>query len=364
MRGLEQKEGGFLDDKVAFTKYSIDNDPMDIRHFEELKTHSKELLKSEEAGSKEYPQFPEAQQDMYDALYKNNPDINEEWMMKREFLLNRKIIEKLTDSPRYKELRVMTTLDVVNSTVGTQLMSEEMIKLIKELQKEREALQGVVDAAGAMAQAQANAQGKGQPGGKNGPGKGKKTEELTLEQAKEKYDQAMEKFQELTNRPEFKQSIDKITARVQDQVRETSDLISNWGLESSGSFQRKSAQQKMELLNRLRNSSKLRKIAQLAGRFRRLAQLHKRERIKTGQDEMYTINQGNNIARLIPSEMLRLLHPSTRMPFLLDLLEGKTLEYKIQGKQKKGKGPVIIALDSSGSMDGVPEINFCFLDKL
>jgi uncharacterized protein with von Willebrand factor type A (vWA) domain len=40
----------------------------------------------------------------------------------------------------------------------------------------------------------------------------------------------------------------------------------------------------------------------------------------------------------------------------MDLLEKKTLMYEIQGKQKKGKGPVIICIDSSGSMDGLPEV--------
>jgi len=40
----------------------------------------------------------------------------------------------------------------------------------------------------------------------------------------------------------------------------------------------------------------------------------------------------------------------------MDLLEKKTLMYEIQGKQKKGKGPVIMCIDSSVSMDGLPEV--------
>ena len=139
-------------------------------------------------------------------------------------------------------------------------------------------------------------------------------------------------------------------------MRETSDLISNWGLESSGSFQRRSPHEQMALLDKLRNSSKLKKIAQLAGKFRRLAQLHRREKVKEGTDETYSVKQGSDVARLVPSEMLRMLTPVTRKQFLLDLMEGKTVIYQVQGKQKKGKGPVIICIDSSGSMDGPPEM--------
>jgi uncharacterized protein with von Willebrand factor type A (vWA) domain len=348
MRSLTPKDDGFLKDKFTFSSYSIENDPFDIRNFNDLKQHSTKLLKSEEAGTKEYEQYPELQQDMYDALFKYEPELLEDWQIKKEFLLNRTIMETLMDTQRFKELRVMTNLDVVNSTVGTELLSEEAIKLVKDLKKEREALQEVVDADQAVQDANKAGNGKGK--------KGAKSPEFTLEEAKQKYEEALEKFKQMTNKTEFKNAVGKLALKVQDAVQETSELISNWGLESSGSFQRKSAHEKMELLNRLRNSSKLRRIAQMAGRFRKLFQLHKREKVKYGLEEYHSIKQGNTIERLIPSEMLKLLHPLTKPQFLIDLIEGKTLEYHISGKQKKGKGPVIICMDSSGSMDGVPEI--------
>jgi len=348
MRSLTPKDDGFLKDKVGFSKYSIENDPFDIRNFQDLKKHSSKLLKEEEAGTKEYEQYPELQQDLYDSLYKYEPELFEDWQIKREFLLNRKIMEQMMETQRFKELRVMTNLDVVNSTVGTELLSEEAIKLLKSLQEERKALQEFVEADDALQKAQGKGQGKS--------GKMTKSQELTLEEAKQKYEEAQEKFQELTERNEFKSAVSKMALKVKDAVTETSEMISNWGLESSENFQRKSAHEKMELLNRLRNSSKLQRIAKLVGRFRRLAQLHRREKVKQGLEEVHSIKQGNAIERLIPAELLRLLHPVTELQFMVDLLEGKTLEYQITGKQKKGKGPVIICIDSSGSMDGVPEI--------
>jgi len=357
MRDLTPQEGGFLDDKVAYTPYSIQNDNFDIRYFQELKEHSAKLLQTEEKGTKEYEQFPQLQQDLYDALFKYEPELNEPAAMKRDFLLNRKIMEQLVESQRYKELRAMTQLDVVNSTIGTELLSDEAMRLVKELKKEREALQELIKAGGTLDQAQQQqdkAQGDSQDGF-GGP-RGEQNEEIDLEEAERRYEEAMDNFEELTERKDFEKAIERMAAKVKDSIKETSEMISNWGLERSDSFQKKSPHEKMELLNRLRNSSKLKQIAKLAGRYRRLAQTHRKEKVKHGLDSVYSLKQGNDISQLIPSEIMRLLLPATRKQFLLDLLEGKTLQYEIQGKQKKGKGPVIICIDSSGSMDGLPEI--------
>jgi hypothetical protein len=65
---------------------------------------------------------------------------------------------------------------------------------------------------------------------------------------------------------------------------------------------------------------------------------------------------GGDLARILPSEMLRFLDPLTEDKAMLDLIEGRMLQYEIRGKQKKGKGPIVICIDSSGSMDGSPEI--------
>lgn len=360
MRELDPKEEGALDGTLAHIPYAIKNDIFDIRFFEALKQHSPNLLKSEEEGRKEYDQYPELQQDVYDALYKYEPELNPETMIKRDHLLNRKIMEKLMESQRYKELRAMTEMDVVNSTIGTELMSEETLALLKEAKKEREALQQVIDAGNALDAAKAAGQKPTEAGEEsdqeNQDGNTRSKEEMELEEAERRYEEAMENFEELTERKDFQKSIERLAAKVKDSVKETNELISSWGLGRSESFQKKSPHEKMELLNRLRSSPKLKQIAKLAGRYRKLSQTHRKERVKQGLDSTYGIKQGSDISRLLPSETMRLLSTASRDSFLLDLMEGKTLQYQISGKQKKGKGPVIACIDSSGSMDGVPEV--------
>lgn len=357
MRKLSKKRGA-LDGKVGASKFSIENDDFDLRLFKDIKDHSSALLQTEEKGKKEYEQFPELQQDLFDSLFKYSPRLREEWEIKRDFLLNKEIMNHMVESDKYKQLRAMTTLDQVSSAVGSEIMSEQALELVKKLKEQRQALQEALDAAKEMADAEAEAGQDGEEKEDNGDpnGKGKSKEQLTLEEARKKYEEAMKNFKDAVKKPEMKQGVERMMMKVKDEVRAATEMISNWGLERSDQFQRKPCHEKMELLNRLRNNSKLQKIAQLAGRYRRMAIQQRREKVKKGLEDFYSVKQGSDLSHLIPTELLRLINPDTELQFFLDFIDGKTLQYEVRGKEKKAKGPIIVCLDSSGSMDGTPEI--------
>ena len=82
-----------------------------------------------------------------------------------------------------------------------------------------------------------------------------------------------------------------------------------------------------------------------------------------GKSEMYSLTRSDDIARLLPSEAVKLRHPVFHKKFYADFTEGKLLTYQLQGKnwttglpKKKKQGPVIVLVDTSGSMHGTPEI--------
>jgi uncharacterized protein with von Willebrand factor type A (vWA) domain len=353
MRSLNPKVKNLLDRIRHGEKLSIDYDNFDLEKFRDIKDRSKALMETDELGSKDYEQFPELMQDTFDALYKNDPTSMDEWKMKPNFLLNREITKKLMESARYNELRVMTQLDELTSALGTEIMSEQLIEWIKELKEQREAQQALSDAVSDLMASQGEETDEGGPDEKK---KGKGTKAYTLEQAMKLYEEAKAKFDGSVQEKKFVQGIERVAAKVKDQVKETSEMISNWGLGRSESYTRRPVNEKMELLNKLRTSPKLQQIAKLAGRYRRLAMQTRREKIKKGIDDVYSIKPGSDLSRLIPSELMRLKHPVTRKTFMADFIEGKTLNYEIRGKDKKAKGPIIICIDESGSMNGLPEI--------
>ena len=102
--------------------------------------------------------------------------------------------------------------------------------------------------------------------------------------------------------------------------------------------------------SRLGDSPRLRRICELAGRLERVAATKARSRVKPGVGEIHGIDQGADLSRLLPSELVALRHPRLRLHLLSRLLQHKALCYGMQGKEPQGKGPIIVLLDESGSM--------------
>jgi uncharacterized protein with von Willebrand factor type A (vWA) domain len=106
------------------------------------------------------------------------------------------------------------------------------------------------------------------------------------------------------------------------------------------------------LAARLRDDARLRRIAQLAGRFKRIAGAKRRSKVRHGADEVVDVEQGADLGRLLPLELVQLVHPRTRLLALRNLIERQCLQYRLEGTETLGRGPLVVAIDKSGSMEG------------
>jgi uncharacterized protein with von Willebrand factor type A (vWA) domain len=104
------------------------------------------------------------------------------------------------------------------------------------------------------------------------------------------------------------------------------------------------------LAARLRGDRRLQRIALLAGRLKRIAASKRRQRVRHGADELTDVEQGDNLARALPSELAKLAQPRRRLAFFRSLLERQVLQYQLVGSETLGKGPLVLLLDKSGSM--------------
>jgi uncharacterized protein with von Willebrand factor type A (vWA) domain len=362
LKNIQKNKKDPFDGIFGKGKFSVKNDAFDRKDFEDIKKRSKKLMELNEALSKDYEPFEELQQDMYSSLYKYVPELEDEFKLKKEFLLNQAIMKELMETQRYKELRIMTKLDKIHSTIGAEALSEEATEILKQLKEQQQAFQEMLDAAAGVEQAvgDKNAGDKELENAKNG-GTGEAKEKLTVEEAKKKLEEAKKNFKESMAKQEVKKTMEKAVGRVKDTVQETSEFIENWGLEGSPDFMRKPYHEKMELINKLRNNEKFKRIAMLAGKYKRMMLQRQYEKVKKGADEIHTIVQGSDLSRLLPSELMKLLDPITENQFIRDFYEGKLLQYDLTGKDKKCKGAIVICIDDSGSMNGTPEINLTFI---
>ena len=101
-----------------------------------------------------------------------------------------------------------------------------------------------------------------------------------------------------------------------------------------------------------RSNKALMRICVLAGRYKQLTQgLHK-ARSKNGFEEVTGLENGGDISRLIPSELMRLGIPELEIDFLRRFAERQCLCREFEAQERVGLGPVVLVVDESGSMVG------------
>jgi uncharacterized protein with von Willebrand factor type A (vWA) domain len=344
-----------LKDQIAFSKHTIECDPFDIEFFEEIKNKNTKIIDTADKGTKEYEQFPELHQDLFSALFRYSPELLDPKKVDKDFLLNREIMDQLMESDRYKELRNLTQLDKVSSTVATEVLGKQVFEILKDLKEQKEAQQAVSDAMSAVQKAKAK-DGKGDPAPDGSGDSAEASKEYTLKEAQKELESSLKNLKDSMKKREIKSKFSSALDEAIGNTQQTSDMISNWGLDGDNSFMRKPYHEKMSLLNRLKNSPKLKEIAKLAGRFRNLAIRKEKEKVKQGFHEVYDITRGDNITRALPSEYMKLAKPALRLQFLKELADKSILQYEISGKSEKGKGAIVMCIDSSGSMSGEPEV--------
>ena len=78
--------------------------------------------------------------------------------------------------------------------------------------------------------------------------------------------------------------------------------------------------------------------------------------MRHGADEVSDVEVGTNLSRLLPSELAKLARPALKLFLLASLIESKSMQYRLSGTDSLGRGPLVVCLDKSGSMDGPKDI--------
>jgi uncharacterized protein with von Willebrand factor type A (vWA) domain len=109
---------------------------------------------------------------------------------------------------------------------------------------------------------------------------------------------------------------------------------------------------KLELSKKLQQNPFLKKMVELAGRMKNKANSKLKQRTNYGRDAIVGIEKGNDISRLLPSELARFTDEDMSIFFCKDFTQENLLQFEMEGTESKMSGPVIVCLDQSSSMYG------------
>ncbi len=333
----------------------LNTDRYDRRLYGNIRERAEELQKLEAEVGKEIPTAASLLQDVWAGLYKTRPRVLEE--VPPSLRVNQAIMNEVLNLPKFEDLRQSTKLDEWASALGTLVIGPEVTKLIPEEVKdaaryEQEA-QKLLDQAEGLNLAADDLEAAGQ----NEQAESLRQQAGKLNQrGQQLMAQAESIAAEAVNKIKMRQvrlNVGKACEKAQENL-ENSQAFS-WGT-SSGQAQMLKSQDKFTLARRLTRDCRLQAIAKLAGRVIRIA-LHKRKTRKRQIPlETTGITLGNDISKVLPSELSLLSHPLLKKDFLRRYAEGKLLQYELKGHENEGKGSIVCCLDSSSSMSGQPEI--------
>ncbi len=107
-----------------------------------------------------------------------------------------------------------------------------------------------------------------------------------------------------------------------------------------------------EIREALAKNASLRRIAQIAGRMRIASKQARKTKVSYVPEQIVDVTVGAELARLLPTELLKLADETTEVLLFKRLQEHQAMQYEMEGREACDKGPMGILVDASGSMAG------------
>ncbi len=307
--------------------YTVKRDSLDDLLFSKHKDRLTEKVK--EKVEEFIPQLPPLIADTFSIFYKPNPQFLDDSQIAPEFRINKRVLEKVMNTDTFNELKETTVLDDVNSAIATVILTEKLYEELKSKLKEiKEHTEKIQQLRSQL------------------PNTGKRE----FKQIVQQIEQHTEALQSIVTQG----AVSVALRKAQKEFEEVQSAIAALGFGSEpGQPIQVDPETAIKLAVELKNNQHIKKMVELLGRMRNLLKSTAKAKPRESRLELHNIAMGREIERLLPSEVLKLR--KYKLIFHRDYYEGRLLHYDLKRREKEAKGPIVIALDLSGSMAGEKE---------
>ncbi|MFC9467089.1 VWA domain-containing protein [Streptomyces coelicoflavus] len=300
--------------------------------------------------------------DAFLAAYKAAPRLREAAEMEHSRLVNHRVVAALLDSPGFAELHRETVGDPYAAAMAVLAQSSALRRMLDDARPDRDrdertdpARRGTGDAVAAGAEAP-------RPTGDEGDGDDGSDEDGTVPgPAADAVRQpagdagaaarraAADAGQALAAAvPGVPAAARGAVAKSAAGARKEAALMRAWGV-GAGEQERMSFDERARLAERLR-TGRLAEWAELIGRFRQMADGERARKVENATGELIGVTLGDDLSRVVPSELASLGLPALRAVFAARYAAGELMLYDSRGEQATGRGAVIACVDTSHSM--------------
>jgi uncharacterized protein with von Willebrand factor type A (vWA) domain len=307
---MHTESKGLPDAKTLFERMCIDGTRFQAHKFVSAVERYEGLREAADQGNQITSSYLPLLSDVFSAFFQNKARLKQ--IPPRETEENREIMETALGLKEYEELHTVSRLDFFASAAATRAFSDQIIKLIKE-----------------------------------------KKEEDKKDPEKDKVNNGPLGVDPDTLRWAIRRSLKKGL----EEAQEAKQAVETFGREEGG-IQRIPITEQFRLADLLGKNPKIKEIIKMLGRMRLEALSIKRSRItRAAQIRRGVETVGiEGIERVLPDELANLaIGEQGEDLFLKRLLEEDLLAYSYKNPMMETHGPMLIAVDGSGSMAGRKE---------
>lgn len=308
---MQTESNTLADAKTLFERMCIDGTRFQAHKFMSAMESYEGLREAADQGSEITSNYLPLLSDVFSAFFQNNARLKQN--PPRESEENRAIMETALGLKEYEELHSVSRLDFFASAAATRAFSDQIVELIKQKKEED----------------------------KKKPENGKpNTGPMGVD-------------------PDtLRWAIRKSLKKGLEEAQEAKQAVETFGRQEGG-IQRIPLTEQFRLADLLGKNSKIKEIVKMLGRIRLDALSIKRSRITHSAPVRRGVETVgiDGIERVLPDELATLtIGEQGEDLFLKKLLEEDLLAYSFKNPVEETQGPILIAVDGSGSMAGAKEI--------
>ena len=144
----------------------------------------------------------------------------------------------------------------------------------------------------------------------------------------------------------IREEIDRALEQAANRAAETHCIISAWGTDSGAGGNLPADR---ELLQYVKNSEELLKIAKSLGRYKEIITDKRKNGYTFGRGEKYDLTYGNDLSDCLTSQLALLGTPEAEILFMRKMEQRRLTQYRKRTEIIKGKGDMIVLVDESSS---------------
>lgn len=285
------------------------------------------MHEAQRQGADVLPGFPALFSDIFFYLWRFSLQEKDSNQLTQLGKLNRQVFDRIRSE--LDKLRSYTVGDMFMSSYSTVTMAEtvrdKLLQLVEENEKVRQLIQQ-------LQQLQSTQDGQGDSG----------------------LDQQL--IDDLTDQ------LAKAIAGAADEVSEDLSLLGMFASREAGKFSSShnldtsNLEKKMAIARQFMKNRTLRDVLSIAGQLKPVVKKAIQKHTTGDLHTIHSVTTGSSIMKAIPSELMNITNPATRKDFFRRMYQNQILTYQCRDKLPLGYGPVVICLDSSGSMSGERDV--------